>query len=592
VRNLASRSYPPVPRMSEKVIVRRREEESRFTFSFHLKITDLKIDKQFNLSREVTEATSAFIERLSSNIVKANKKNKGQGEERLVPKFTLADGEVAVNGETHRTVADFLFTKGLCMTIDNTKFLVAVNPPLVTELKMSEVVVAGLLIYPHKLEVEFADQEATEVEWFASEKVTDDMLEKGAKQNKKAKVEAEDATEWTKVGKGRLFKPGQEHVQCRLRCQVTPHCGQEPGVPQSAISAPITLGPGELPANSRHMWTSTPQTWPNMRLVTYNILADLYCDSDFSRTVLHPSCPPYALHIDYRIKLVLHELLGYNSDLVCLQEVDKKVFENHLEPILATVNMGGQFAKKGGQVSEGVAIFWRRERLELIEFSSVFLPSLLQSPPYAYLWDKLKDNPALVETLTQRTTELAIAVLRVNTGSDERRLLVVGNTHLYFKPDADHVRLIQAEMCRRELERVRGEMLVQHPDAKVSIVLCGDFNSTPEYDNHMGGVLQLMTQGKVDENHLDWRSREGEEVKGISLDSNTLFFSAAGTPKYTNYTAGFKDCLDYIFIEEDSASVEQVVPFPTEEELELHTAIPSIVLPSDHIAVVVDVCFR
>ena len=214
VRNLASRSYPPVPRMSEKVIVRRREEESRFTFSFHLKIADLKIDKQFNLSREVTEATSAFIERLSSNIVKANKKNKGQGEERLVPKFTLADGEV-VNGETHRTVADFLFTKGLCMTIDDQKFLVAVNPPLVTELKMSEVVVAGLLIYPHKLEVEFADQEATEVEWFASEKVTDDMLEKGAKQNKKAKVEAEDATKWTKVGKGRLFKPGQEHVQCR-----------------------------------------------------------------------------------------------------------------------------------------------------------------------------------------------------------------------------------------------------------------------------------------------------------------------------------------------------------------------------------------
>ena len=215
VRNLASRSYPLVPRMSEKVIVRRREEESRFTFSFHLKITDLKIDKQFNLSREVTEATSAFIERLSSNIVKANKKNKGQGEERIVPKFTLTDDEVVVTGETHKTVADFLFTRGLCMTIDNTKFLVVVNPPLVTELKMSEVVVAGLLIYPHKLEVEFADRGATEVEWFTSEKVTDDMLEKGAKQNKKAKVEAEDAIQWTKVGRGRLFTPRQEHVQRR-----------------------------------------------------------------------------------------------------------------------------------------------------------------------------------------------------------------------------------------------------------------------------------------------------------------------------------------------------------------------------------------
>ena len=74
----------------------------------------------------------------------------------------------------------------------------------------------------------------------------------------------------------------------------------------------------------------------------------------------------------------------------------------------------------------------------------------------------------------------------------------------------------------------------------------------------MGGVLQLMTQGKVDEDHLDWRSCVGQEVKGISLDSGTLFFSAAGTPKYTNYTIGFKDCLDYIFLEEGSASVEQV----------------------------------
>ena len=337
----------------------------------------------------------------------------------------------------------------------------------------------------------------------------------------------------------------------------------------SVISAPITLGPGELPANSRHKWTPTPQTWPNLRLVTYNILADLYCDSEYSRTILHPSCPPYALHIDYRVKLVLHELLGYNSDLVCMQEVDKKVFENHLEPVLATANFygqsvlptanfDGQWTKKGGQVTEGLAIFWRRERFELLEFSSVFLPSLLQSPPYAYLWDKLKENPDLVESLTKRTTTLAIAVLKINTGCGQPRFLVVGNTHLYFKPDADHVRLIQAELCRRELERVKGEVLIHHPDAKVSLVLCGDFNSTPEYDNHMGGVLQLMTQGKVDEDHLDWRSCVGQEVKGISLDSSTLFFSAAGTPKYTNYTIGFKDCLDYIFLEEGSASVEQV----------------------------------
>ena len=48
----------------------------------------------------------------------------------------------------------------------------------------------------------------------------------------------------------------------------------------------------------------------SFRVVTYNILADLYADSDFTRTTLHPYCPPYALAIDYRKQLILKELIG------------------------------------------------------------------------------------------------------------------------------------------------------------------------------------------------------------------------------------------------------------------------------------------
>lgn len=48
----------------------------------------------------------------------------------------------------------------------------------------------------------------------------------------------------------------------------------------------------------------------SFRCVSYNILADLYCDSDYTRTVLHPYCPAYALHIDYRKQLIVKELLG------------------------------------------------------------------------------------------------------------------------------------------------------------------------------------------------------------------------------------------------------------------------------------------
>lgn len=34
--------------------------------------------------------------------------------------------------------------------------------------------------------------------------------------------------------------------------------------------------------------------------------------------------------------------------------------------------------------------------------------------------------------------------------------------------------------------------------------------------------------------------------------------SACGTPQYTNFTAGFADCLDYIYYEKSSIEIEQV----------------------------------
>lgn len=53
----------------------------------------------------------------------------------------------------------------------------------------------------------------------------------------------------------------------------------------------------------------------SFRVVTYNVLADLYADSDFSRTVLYPYCSPYALNMDYRKQLLVKEIRGMMSVL-------------------------------------------------------------------------------------------------------------------------------------------------------------------------------------------------------------------------------------------------------------------------------------
>jgi 2',5'-phosphodiesterase len=79
-----------------------------------------------------------------------------------------------------------------------------------------------------------------------------------------------------------------------------------------------------------------------------------------------------------------------------------------------------------------------------------------------------------------------------------------------------------------------------------------------------------------------------EAVVDLGLEHPMKFASACGCPKYTNFTVGFADCLDYIFYQTDHLKVTQVVPLPSEEELQQYSAIPSVVQPSDHVALVAD----
>ena len=55
---------------------------------------------------------------------------------------------------------------------------------------------------------------------------------------------------------------------------------------------------------------------------------------------------------------------GYNADIICLQEVDSKVFSNDLSPILSSVGFDGVFGKKGGTVSEGLACIFHKSRFK------------------------------------------------------------------------------------------------------------------------------------------------------------------------------------------------------------------------------------
>ena len=164
-----------------------------------------------------------------------------------------------------------------------------------------------------------------------------------------------------------------------LKIICTPRNGEISGPDVEHVSkCTVEAGPGPCLFEHRHQFTQTYLENRQFRILSYNLLADLYSDSDYSRTVLFPYCPAYALSIDYRKQLFIKEIVGYKSDIICLQEVDAKLFAYDLKRILTRMNYDGTFKEKG-TTSEGLATFFNVKRFRYNVLFFILPPYLLTS---------------------------------------------------------------------------------------------------------------------------------------------------------------------------------------------------------------------
>ncbi|XP_037937184.1 2',5'-phosphodiesterase 12-like [Teleopsis dalmanni] len=576
----------------EKVYLRSSNKTDELHISFHYENEELRINKDFNFVRKMNEKVETALTRIRTKIEnelnkRSKKSKKKTPAEVQEPVADVNMSEISLEfiySGTQSKITDVTFAEMLQNTpgdlhmrvIDKT-FQIVVNQPWIINLVLPTTVLAGYLVYPTKLEIQFAEKEYSRGEWFKAKMPVSKDLQRA---------------EWELCGSGLYYKTKNEDIGFLLKFILTPanRKGVHGPPVENITKNPVEAGPGQCQFEMRHCLTTERLAGNALRVVSYNLLADLYADSDYSRTQLFPYCPPYALKIEYRKQLFLKEILGYNADIICLQEVDTKIFDLDLKPILELPehNYDGIMAEKGSS-GEGVATFYRNDRYELLKTYDVNLGENIRTLSiFEKLWHKISDNQKLVERICDRATTLQLTVLKCK---ENEKLLLVANTHLYFHPDADHIRLLQIGFSMLYVEHMYKQTLAEfnmQPDSKnLAIIFCGDFNSVPEC-----GIYKLMTEKFVDKDFIDWRSNEEEAVSNVSLSQPFHMQSACGTPAYTNYTHLFAACLDYIFYQCDRLEVQQVVMLPTEEELKAHIAIPSVVFPSDHIALVADLKFK
>jgi len=117
----------------------------------------------------------------------------------------------------------------------------------------------------------------------------------------------------------------------------------------------------------RKEWSNRVNTTNNLRVVTYNILADLYAgrEIDQSHHIMYGHCGLECLARQRRMPMIVAELLSYHADIVCLQEVDLHIYESLLRPVLEACGYQGFFSNKISSNQEGCAMFWSTDEFEV-----------------------------------------------------------------------------------------------------------------------------------------------------------------------------------------------------------------------------------
>ncbi|KAK9310777.1 hypothetical protein QLX08_000077 [Tetragonisca angustula] len=565
---LKNYSQPIMRLNANEAILLYEEGNENFNMSFRYINPILNIDRQFNFQRHVDETINNFVQRICQNINSYITKRMCRKKKKDA--VSLEDLKINVENDIkfirdHSVLNGNLSCKSILedspdikLVICNAEYILRQNVPFITKIELPSSILIDFPVYPSKFEGTNVDKLKSTFNWYKSE------IQK---------------PEWKHIGEGFLYVPSKSDLGCKLKVSCIPRNSEECGpIIESVSNGTVEIGPGTCPFNARHTFTKNKLSDKSFRVTSYNILANIYSETATSKETLYPYCPHYALSMDYRKLLILKELIGYNSDIICLQEVDASVYANDLQLSLTTLNYGSIYNLKN-DMREGLAIFYNQDRFDKLSCDYSVISQGTNLDEFNIVWSQIQ-NDDLKRTFSNRNTIIQTIILR---SKENPEILIVGNTHLYFRITADHIRLLQAYYGLSYLRTFAKKIKKENPECNVSILYCGDFNSVPS-----NGVYKLMTEKYIPADHNDWKSDVKEQVQNVCIKHDTNLSSACGTPEYTNYTGTFSGCLDYIFYQTDYLTVEQVIPMPTKEELSVYTGLPSVVSPSDHIALCVD----
>jgi CCR4-NOT transcription complex subunit 6 len=214
---------------------------------------------------------------------------------------------------------------------------------------------------------------------------------------------------------------------------------------------------------------------------------------------------------------------------------------------------------------------------------------------------------------------IAVVTFLENRQSGERMMVV--NAHVTWDPNYKDVKLVQTAILMEQITKLSdsytkiapckdksvykytdgdtdGDSVPQEPRPEpgpslsyakgedIPVIMCGDFNSTPD-----SGVYDLIAHSKLPHNHPDFGDyKYGNFTRD---DLNHAFklkssYSHINELSFTNYTPGFTGVIDYIWYSTKAYQVVGLLGEVDREYLQRVPGFPNYHFPSDHLALMAE----
>jgi len=434
--------------------------------------------------------------------------------------------------------------------------------------------------------------------------------------------------EWVEISRDQIYIPGPDDIGRKLKLEAAAYSSEtsellmhrvvktdlvlsrapDPGkrnlvTSKQAAGASIGSGSGVGGSNNASAGGAAAGANGNgggsrFRVVTYNVLAEIYATQQ-----QYPYCDFWALSWDYRFQNIAREIVDASPDVVCLQEVQADHYESHIYGALSEAGYEGVYKQKtrqsmglAGKV-DGCALFWRRSKFHLVESYSIEFNELAQRQATQVLGfnPRSDEGMSFINRLSKDNIAQLVVLEVLQSPAQQAKALIteqvcIANTHLYSNKDFPDVKLWQAWQLLQELET-----FILSRGSNLPLIICGDFNSTPDTAVYDLLLRQSVHPGHPDVNVVPVNDNEPNILPDpINITHSFQLGSAYNTvlgeePKQTNFTGHFKGVLDYMWYSMSNLRPLSVSPIPDEPLLTKHgEALPSTEYSSDHIMLISD----